>query len=150
VTLRQVFIRVYRMEIQSVLLVFSTQLCEMLPREPSLRFSSPPPPSLCELVCCIHVYIQCVRGWGMGFWTSDKYTPAAESLYRAIFLDDDILHCFYESFLSTRQTVTGYCFSFQAISLCSRRPSRRTSYLGRHCCWLASSGTVRLPCTYRQ
>jgi hypothetical protein len=30
-TLRQVFIRVYRLEIQSVILVFSTQLCELLP-----------------------------------------------------------------------------------------------------------------------
>ncbi len=31
---------------------------------------------------------QCVRGWlGMGF------TPAGKSLYRSIFLDDDILHC---------------------------------------------------------
>jgi hypothetical protein len=30
-TLRQVFIRVYRKEIQSVMLVFSTQLCEHLP-----------------------------------------------------------------------------------------------------------------------
>jgi hypothetical protein len=28
-TLRQVFIRVYRLEIQSVMLVFSTQLCEL-------------------------------------------------------------------------------------------------------------------------
>ncbi len=30
-TLRQVFIKVYRLEIQSVMLVFSTQLCELLP-----------------------------------------------------------------------------------------------------------------------
>ncbi len=30
-TLREVFIRVYRLEIQSVMLVFSTQLCELLP-----------------------------------------------------------------------------------------------------------------------
>jgi hypothetical protein len=29
--LRQVFIKVYRMEIHSVMLVFSTQLCELLP-----------------------------------------------------------------------------------------------------------------------
>jgi hypothetical protein len=29
--LRQVFIRVYRLEIQSVMLVFSTHLCELLP-----------------------------------------------------------------------------------------------------------------------
>ncbi len=30
-TLRKVFGRVYRLEIQSVMLVFSTQLCELLP-----------------------------------------------------------------------------------------------------------------------
>jgi hypothetical protein len=30
-TLRQVFNRVYRLEIQSVMLVFSTKLCELLP-----------------------------------------------------------------------------------------------------------------------
>ncbi len=29
-TLRQVFIRVFRLEIQSVILVFSTQLCELM------------------------------------------------------------------------------------------------------------------------
>jgi cation transporter-like permease len=30
-TLRQMFIRVYRLEIESVMLVFSTQLCELVP-----------------------------------------------------------------------------------------------------------------------
>jgi hypothetical protein len=30
-TLRQVFIRVYRMETQSLMMVFSTQLCELWP-----------------------------------------------------------------------------------------------------------------------
>jgi hypothetical protein len=30
-TLRQVFISIYRLEIHSVILVFSTQLCELLP-----------------------------------------------------------------------------------------------------------------------
>jgi hypothetical protein len=44
--LRQVFIRVYR-EIQSVMLVFLTQLCELLPLLPSL-WLNPPPPSLCQ------------------------------------------------------------------------------------------------------
>jgi hypothetical protein len=42
-TLRQVFIRVYRLEIQSVVLVFSTQLCELLLLSPSLWFNSPSP-----------------------------------------------------------------------------------------------------------
>jgi hypothetical protein len=35
-SLRQVFIRVYGLEIQSVMLVFSTQLCELLHLTPSL------------------------------------------------------------------------------------------------------------------
>jgi hypothetical protein len=41
-TLRQVFIRVYRLEMQSVMLVFSTQLCELFP--PNLLWFTPPPP----------------------------------------------------------------------------------------------------------
>jgi hypothetical protein len=48
-TLQQVFTRIYRLEIQSVMLVFSTQLCELLPLSLSLWFNLPPlPPSLCE------------------------------------------------------------------------------------------------------
>ncbi len=43
-TLRQVFITVYRLEIHSVMLVFSTQLCKLLPLLPSLCFISIPPP----------------------------------------------------------------------------------------------------------
>jgi hypothetical protein len=43
-TLWQVFSKVYRLEVQSVILVFSTQLCELLPLSPSLWFKSPPPP----------------------------------------------------------------------------------------------------------
>jgi hypothetical protein len=44
-TFRQVFIRVYRLEKQSIMLVFSTQLCELLPLLPSLWLAIPP--SLC-------------------------------------------------------------------------------------------------------
>jgi hypothetical protein len=55
-TSRLVFIRVYRLEIQSVMLVFSSQLCELLPFYPSLWFNSPPfPLSVCELIYCLHV-----------------------------------------------------------------------------------------------
>jgi hypothetical protein len=43
-TLRQVFIIVYRLWIQYVMLVFLTQLCELLPLSPSLWFNSPPLP----------------------------------------------------------------------------------------------------------
>jgi hypothetical protein len=45
--MRQVFNRVYRLEIQSVMMVFSNQLCELLPFQPFLWFNSLPlPPSL--------------------------------------------------------------------------------------------------------
>ncbi len=58
-TLRQVFIRVYGLERQSVMLVFSTQLCELLPFQPSLWFT-PRPPLLPVwmriLYTTIHVY----------------------------------------------------------------------------------------------
>ena len=44
-TLRQVFIRVCRLEIQSVMLVFSNQLCELLPLYNLLsRLTLPPFP----------------------------------------------------------------------------------------------------------
>jgi hypothetical protein len=42
-TLPEVFIKVYRVVIHSVMLVFSTQLCELLPLDPSHWFTSPPP-----------------------------------------------------------------------------------------------------------
>ncbi len=63
-TLRKVFIRVYRLKIQRVMLVFSTQLCELLPLSSSLWFNSPPPFSL----PCVKVQnIQRVCGWeGLG------------------------------------------------------------------------------------
>jgi hypothetical protein len=60
-TLRPVFIRVYRLEIQSVMLVFSTQLFELLPL---VQLYPPPPPPF--LVSKYGIYRQCVawRGWG--------------------------------------------------------------------------------------
>jgi len=45
-TLWQVFSKVYRLEVQSVILVFSTQLCELLPIYPSFLFPSPPLPKV--------------------------------------------------------------------------------------------------------
>ncbi len=67
-TLPQVFIRVYKLEIQSVMLVFSTQLCELLPLLPTLWFNSPPLPFVNKNT--IYTYTVC-RG-GMGFWASDR------------------------------------------------------------------------------
>ncbi len=57
-TLRQVLLRVYRLELS----IMHVGIFELLPLQPSLWFNSPPsPPSRCELVYCIH-RIQCVRG----------------------------------------------------------------------------------------
>ncbi len=54
-TLRQVFIRVYRLEIQSVMFVFSTQLCELWPPTPFPVWIS-----------ILYTRIQCVRGGRYG------------------------------------------------------------------------------------
>jgi hypothetical protein len=61
-TLRQVFVRVYRLEIQSVMLVFLTLPGEILSLQPSLWFTPPPPPSLCQST----VYADTVRLGGGG------------------------------------------------------------------------------------
>ncbi len=60
-----VFNKIYRLEIQSVMLVFSTQLCELLPLYPSLWFTSPTfPPSKVKVEYI--EYRQCVAGRGRG------------------------------------------------------------------------------------
>ncbi len=62
-TSQEVFIRVHKWEIQSVMLVFSTKLGELLPLTPSLWFNSPPLP-------CVNKYtvynVQCVKVGGYG------------------------------------------------------------------------------------
>jgi hypothetical protein len=63
-TLRQVFIRVHRLELQ---LVMSTQLCELLPHQPSLWFNILPSPFPCMskyTVLIVHVYSVQGRGYG--------------------------------------------------------------------------------------
>jgi hypothetical protein len=77
VTLRQVLIRINRLEIQSVMLVFSIQLCELLPLSPFLWFNSPPPPSPrpCVNTYSVNTYTVCKGGgWGSGPQT-DKHLP---------------------------------------------------------------------------
>ncbi len=58
----------YRLEIQSITLLFSTQLCELMPLEPSIWFNShplPPPPFPVSKYST--VYVQTVCGWkGVG------------------------------------------------------------------------------------
>jgi hypothetical protein len=58
---RQVFIRVYRLEIQSVMLVFSTQFCKLLPSDVLSDLTPPPPPFS---VSKYNMYRQCVAGRG--------------------------------------------------------------------------------------
>ncbi len=56
-TMRKVFIRVYRIEILSVIVVFSTQHCELLPSNLLSGSTHPPtPPPPC-------VKIQTLFGW---------------------------------------------------------------------------------------
>ncbi len=61
-TLRQVFIRIYRLVIHPIMLVFSTQLCELLAVTPFTfpLVSSPPPLSV--WISIQYTRIQCVRG----------------------------------------------------------------------------------------
>ncbi len=62
--LRHVFIRVYRLEIQSDMLVFSIQHSELLPLKLSLWFNSPSPPSLSQVQYTLQR--QCMAGSGCG------------------------------------------------------------------------------------
>jgi hypothetical protein len=95
-TLRQVFIRVYRLEMANFLRTFRhvgifNQALWFVLTPPLLSGSTLPPPHLPSVneytVLCAR--IQYVMGAGMGFWAN----PPAKSLYRSIFEDDDILHC---------------------------------------------------------
>jgi hypothetical protein len=60
-----VFIRVYRLEIQSVMLVFSTRLCELLTLSPSLWFIFPPPFPVSKYT--VYTYTVC-KGGDKGFF----------------------------------------------------------------------------------
>ncbi len=72
---RQVFIRDYGLEIQSVMLVLSTQLRELLPLSPSLWFISPPSPLPCVNQYTVYTYPVCKGGlWGSVPQT-DKHLP---------------------------------------------------------------------------
>jgi hypothetical protein len=60
-----------------------------------VQLSPPSPVPVNKYTVLYCTSIQCV-GWGgggTGFWASDRWTPAAKSLYRSIFLDDDNLDC---------------------------------------------------------
>jgi hypothetical protein len=92
-TLLQVFIRVYKLEIaRSVILVFSTQLCDLysplVPLSPSLKFNSLPP------LPCVNkytVHVTVCRGWG-GYGVLDlrQINTCCKVPIQVNFLDDDI------------------------------------------------------------
>ncbi len=84
-TLRKVFVRVYRREITSVMLVFSTQLCKLLPLYSNLLFGSNPKQKP-------------RRGGGLRQTNTCRKVP-----YRSIFLDDDILQYKFASHLTPCQ-----------------------------------------------
>jgi hypothetical protein len=99
-TLRQVFIRVYTLNIQSVKFVFSAQLCELLPLSPCLWFNSPPLPLTCVNKCTC---IQCVKG---GVWESgpqtDEHLPQSPFTGKFLWMTTFCI-AFYESYLSTEE-----------------------------------------------
>ncbi len=87
-TLMKVVITVYRLEIQSVMLIWSTQLCELLPLFPSLWFNSLPSPFPVGVgISILYTRIQCVRGGGVWFSGTDIHPLQVN------FLDDHILNC---------------------------------------------------------
>jgi hypothetical protein len=74
-TLRHVFIRVYRVEIQTVMLVFSAQLCKLVAHLPFSLVQIPPPFPV--WISIQYTRIQYVRGGvvcGSGSQT-DKHPP---------------------------------------------------------------------------
>jgi hypothetical protein len=67
-TLRQVFIRVYRLEIQSNVGIFDPTLCTLSPLTFSLVLPPPFP------VSKYRIYRQCVAGRGWGCWVLGEYS----------------------------------------------------------------------------
>jgi hypothetical protein len=91
------------------MLVFLNRLCELLPLKLSLWLALLPlTPFLCEQVpYTVYMYTVC-KGGGEGSVGSYEgkrpqtdETPAAKSIYRSMFLYNDIWHCFSQSNLST-------------------------------------------------
>ncbi len=108
-----VFYRVYRLEIQSVMLVFSTGFVNYCPSTLTLLsgYCSPPPPSPlpCVKKFTVFTYTVCNGGGGGGIWGHGRggggpqtdETPAAKSSYRSIFYITTFGIAFYQSNLST-------------------------------------------------
>ncbi len=80
--LQQLFIKVHRLETQTVILIFSAQFCELLPLSPSLWCNSPGPLAL----PCVKVQYMAGRGWGC--WVLFE-TIFCRSLTLSIWPDSD-------------------------------------------------------------
>ncbi len=80
-TLRQVFIRVYRLEIKLVMLVFRPSFVNCCPSN-LLSGSTSPFPSFPVWISILYIRIQCVRGVCMGFKASDRLTPSQVNFFR--------------------------------------------------------------------
>jgi hypothetical protein len=112
--------RVYRLEIQSGLLVFSTQLYDLLPRCPSPLLSGLTfplsPPSLCEQVYCIHIYS--VQRRGVEVLGLRQINTCRKVSLQANFLDDIYMclscaqpNCLLKHIHITQCTTTSKCAS---------------------------------------
>jgi hypothetical protein len=89
--LRQVFIRVYRPEMHSVMLVLSTQLCELLPLYLTFSLVELSPP-FSVWRCILYIRIQCERGGGYGVLGLRQINTCLKDSLQMIFYDA-ILHC---------------------------------------------------------
>jgi hypothetical protein len=105
-TLRLVFIRVYRPDIQSVMLVFfSTQICELLQCCTSNLLSgsiltSPPLPCVYKYI--VYMYsVQCVWGGGGSMGLRQISTCRKVTLQVNFFYATKFCIAFYESYLAS-------------------------------------------------
>ncbi len=114
--------RIYRLEIQSVMLVFSTQLCELLHLSSSLGFNSPPFPVWIRI---LYTRRQCVRGDGEGYGVLGlrQINTCRKVPLQVNFIMTTFCIAFYESYLSTgpgyyRILSIGFAFYFILRAFC--------------------------------
>jgi hypothetical protein len=76
------------------MLVFSVQLCELLPSNLLSGSIIPPFPLwICKYRYTVYTYTVCKGGWIMGVLGLRQMNTYRKVLLQIIFLDDDILHC---------------------------------------------------------